>query len=178
MGDKITQALQSADLLRARFLKEALRRGSHALSKSGHEPAVGGEPAASNRNGELSEIHKASLEQLVECVPEAISVLDTSYHITRINGEFTRVFGFKPEEAVGQRIDSLIVPEDRRAETRWIGESLAKGHRLSLETKRKRKDGTLIDVSLSTKAVVVNNTQVAVYVLYRDITEQKKAEAL
>ena len=178
MGDKITQALQSADLLRARFLKEALRRGSHALSSSGHEPLVRGESTASNRDGELSEIHKASLEQLVECVPEAITVLDTSYHITRINGEFTRVFGFKPEEAVGRRIDSLIVPADRQAETRWIGESLAKGQRLSLETKRQRKDGTLIDVSLSTKAVVVNNTQVAVYVLYRDITEQKKAEAL
>src|SRR5207244_12078239 len=58
-------------------------------------------------------IQRAYLEELVECAPEAISILDDQYRIVRINGEFTRMFGFSPEEAIGRRIDSLIVPPDR-----------------------------------------------------------------
>src|SRR4029077_11566459 len=63
-------------------------------------------------------------------------------------------------------------------ETRWIGETLAQGHRVTLETKRKHKDGTLVDVFISAAPVVIAGKRVAAYVLYRDITEQKRAESL
>ncbi len=124
------------------------------------------------------ELQRAYLEQLVECAPEAISILDPEYRITRLNGEFTRIFGFGPAEALGQRIDSLIVPPDRSAETRWIGELLVKGQKVVLETKRQRKDGTLLDVFISTAPIMNDGKQVAMCVLYRDITEQKRTEAL
>src|SRR4029077_320954 len=75
-------------------------------------------------------------------------------------------------------IESLIVPPDRSSETRWITDLLVKGQKVVLETKRQRKDGTLLDVFISTAPIVIEGKQVAMCVLYRDISEQKRAETL
>ena len=179
MGEKITRHPKSADVRRANLLKEALRSGSPpVLRHSQPSPGPTQEPASRSWSKDSLEVQKAYLEQLVEGIPEAISIIESPYQITRINSEFTRVFGFTPEEAVGQRIDALIVPPERHAETRWIGETLQKGQKIRLETKRRRKDGTLVDVCISGAPVIVGGTQVGIYVLYRDISEQKRAEAL
>jgi PAS domain S-box-containing protein len=88
------------------------------------------------------------------------------------------MFGYSSDEALGQRIDTLIVPPDRNAETRWMAETVERGQKVCIETKRRRKDGTLLDVSISSSPVLIGNTQAAIYVLYRDISEQKRAEAV
>ena len=173
MGDKITRAMPSVDKVRARQLRDSLREGSPAALQS----LDSGSPEACHLDESL-ELQAAYLEQLVECAPEAISILDPEMHITRLNGEFTRIFGFDPDEALGQPLHSLIVPPDRGAETRWIQEQLSKGNKVMLETKRRRKDGSLVDVFISGAPVKVSGKHVGVCVLYRDISEQKRAEAL
>jgi len=178
MGDHITQPATSAELSRAKFLKEALQRRTQALSSPAANFLDTPEENIPGVATDSPELQKAYLEQLVECAPEAITILDPEYRITRVNGEFTRIFGFTPEEALGQRIDSLIVPPDRSAETRWIAELLVKGQKVVLETKRQRKDGKQLDVFISTAPIVIDGQQVAMCVLYRDNSEQKQAEAL
>jgi len=179
MGEKITRPAKSADLRRARLLKEALHRGSPPVLRHQQDLSIPEETTApTNGTADRLEVQRAYLEQLVEDAPEAISILEKGYRITRINAEFTRMFGFTAEEALGERIDSLIVPPDRNAESRWIRETLEKGQKVNLETKRRRKDGTLVDVSISGAPIQVGGTQASVYILYRDITEQKRAEAL
>jgi two-component system cell cycle sensor histidine kinase/response regulator CckA len=174
MGGKITRPADSADLARAKSLKQALRRGIPLLS---HTTRAG---AALENTPDftfgLPDVQKAYLEQLVECTPEAISVLNTQHGIMRINGEFTRLFGFCAEDALGRNITDLIVPADRKTETRLIEEMLARGERVGLETKRQCKDGTQVDVFMSGAPVVVNGVKVAFYALYRDISEQKRSE--
>ena len=123
-------------------------------------------------------IEKAYYEQIIENAPEAISIIDQGLNITRINAEFTRLFGFTEAEVVGKRLDLLIVPPDRYAETAWIAESMKTQHRLALETRRQRKDGSLVEVMLSASPVTVNGKRVGSYASYRDITEQKRAEEL
>jgi len=177
MGDSITRPATSAELSRAKFLREALQRRTPALS-SGVVTTTTLEPITPSFAPDSPEIQIAYLEQLVECAPEAISIVDTEYRITRLNGEFARIFGFGPEEALGQSIDSLIVPPDRNAETLWITELLVKGQKVVLETKRQRKDGALLDVLISAAPIVIDGKQVAMCILYRDISEQKRAEAL
>jgi PAS domain S-box-containing protein len=176
MGDKITRPTVSADHVRVRFLREALHNNAAALSAPGSGTAI--VSGSSHLDPESAELQGAYLEQLVECAPEAISILDTEMRITRLNGEFTRVFGFRPEEALGRTLEELIVPPDRSSETRWIQEELAKGKKVVLETKRQRKDGSLVDVLISSAPVVVTGEHVGVCALYRDISEQKRAEAL
>ena len=117
-------------------------------------------------------------EQVLENAPDAISIIDQDLNITRVNGEFTRLFGFTAAEAAGKRLDQLIVPLDRYAETAWIQETIRTQNKLSLETRRRRKDGILVEVLLSTSPVIVNGRKVGAYASYRDITEQKRAEDL
>ena len=178
MGDQITQPATLAELARAKFLREALQRRTLVVPGQAETITASTETITPSFAPDSPELQRAYLEQLVECAPEAISILDPDYRITRLNGEFTRIFGFGPAEALGQRIDSLIVPPDRSAETRWIGELLVKGQKVVLETKRQRKDGTLLDVFISTAPIMNEGRQVAMCVLYRDITEQKRTEAL
>ena len=139
-------------------------------------------PAPSPANGNAAEVplgvEKAYLEQIIENAPEAISIVDQELRILRINGEFTRVFGFTADEAAGKRLDLLIVPPDRYAETAWIGECIKTENKLSLETRRQRKDGSLVEVLLSTSPVMLDGKRVGAYASYRDITEQKRAEEL
>ena len=172
MGDKITQPANAAEHARARFLRQALHHGT---------PTMTGSSAVftpTSVTPETPELQKAYLEQLVECAPEAISILDNEQRITRLNNEFTHIFGFTPDEAMGRRLDSLLIPPDRTAETRWIQDTLAKGQKVMLETKRQRKDGSLVDVFISTAPVMVMGKQIGVCVCYRDISDQKRAEQL
>jgi two-component system, cell cycle sensor histidine kinase and response regulator CckA len=177
MGEKITRPAQSADLARAKLLKQALRQGSPPTLLAA-DTCFPSSAETVNWNQDDPEVQRAFLEHLLECASEAISILDTHDRITRINGEFTKMFGFAPEEVLGERIDALIVPPDRNAEVRWISESLENGQRITLDTKRRRKDGTLVDVCISSAAVMIGGIQVASYALYRDISDQKRAEAL
>src|ERR1700751_5071240 len=169
MGDEITQPAQSAEFLRAKVLQEARRRGS--------QPTLTAPQVTSRRlwtpawDEQDPVVQKAYLEQLVECAPEAISILDVKHRITRINSEFTQLFGFTAEEALGKRPSELIVPAERSAELDWIRESVLRGQKITLETRRQRKDGSLVDVSVSCAAVTVKGEHVGYYVLYRDIEE-------
>lgn len=178
MGEKITRRTGSSERERARFLRHALKNNAatfSVLTEGGIASAGPSQPAIPAASPELQ---SAYLEQLIECAPEAISILDTDMRIVRLNGEFTRIFGYSPEEALGQRLESLIVPPDRNTETRWIQDALIQGRKIEIETKRRHKDGSLVDVRISSAPVVMSGRHVGVCALYRDITEQKRTEAL
>src|SRR5215510_1744295 len=91
----------------------------------------------------------AYLDQLFELAPEAIVLRDVNNRVVRVNQEFTRVFGYTSEEAVGQLFMELITPEELRDEAKRYGYLLERGQRVEAETIRQRKDGTRFQVSLS-----------------------------
>src|SRR5271157_3924180 len=178
MGEKIAPAATSAELPRGGAPREALAHDAPPILTHISDPT----PATSPTNGNAAEVplavEKACLEQIIDNAPEAISIVDQEKRILRINGEFTRLFGYTAAEAAGQRIDQLIVPPDRYAETTWIAETIKTESKLSLETRRQRKDGSVVEVLLSTSPVMLNGKRVGAYASYRDITEQKRAEEL
>jgi PAS domain S-box-containing protein len=59
-----------------------------------------------------------------------------------------------------------------------VTESLAKGDRITLETKRQRKDGTLLGVSVSCAPLLLDGKVVGFYAGYHDISDRKRVEAL
>jgi two-component system cell cycle sensor histidine kinase/response regulator CckA len=174
MGEKIAPAITSAELQRANALRDALERGA--------EPSLTRVSDAISLSGEAGElpfaVEKAYYEQIIENAPEAISIVDNEVRILRVNAEFTRLFGFTADEAASKRLDLLIVPPDRYAETAWISEGIKTDRKIVLETRRQRKDSSLVEVLLSTSPVILNGTRVGTYASYRDITEQKRAEEL
>jgi len=176
MGDDVTQTSQPAGFVRAKYLKEALRRGAPPILSTPEDCLIH-EWAPSWDDGDPA-VQKAYLDQLVECAPEAITILDASHHVMRINSEFTRMFGFTMDEVLGKTLAELIVPTERIAESDWIEEAVENGQKVALETKRRRKDGTLADVSVSCAPVRVGAKQVGICALYRDIEEHKRAQVL
>jgi two-component system sensor histidine kinase UhpB len=119
----------------------------------------------------------AYFERLFETAPDAIAIGDLTGRILRINGEFTRLFGFTPQEAVGRCVDDLIVPADKMEEARQGTQSAGGGTRAALETVRQRKDGSLVAVALMYTPIPLGAGTQAVYSIYRDISERKRAEA-
>ena len=132
-------------------------------------PATASLAQGSYSQGTLT-VEQVYFEHIVENAPEAVSIVDDKNRILRINSEFTRLFGFSASDAVGLPIDQLVVPPDRYAETTWITETVKGGKKLALETRRQRKDGSLVEVLLSTSPVMLNGKRIGAYASYRDIT--------
>jgi PAS domain S-box-containing protein len=121
-------------------------------------------------------VERAFLSQLFAHAPEAIIVADNDGRLLRANSEFTRLFGYTIDEAIGRSIDELIAPDDRREEAEGFTKQVTAGNSVVSETVRQRKDGKPIDISVIGTPITVEGGQVAVYGIYRDITERKRAE--
>jgi len=117
------------------------------------------------------------LAAIVESSHDAIVSKTLNGVITSWNKGAERLFGYAAEEAVGQNI-TMIIPPERRDEERMIVEQLTRGDRVDhFETVRRRKDGSLIDVSLTISPMKdASGRVVGASKLARDITERKRAE--
>jgi PAS domain S-box-containing protein len=117
------------------------------------------------------------LAAIVESSHDAIVSKSLDGVITSWNKGAERLFGYSAEEAVGQNI-TLIIPPERRDEERTIIEQLTRGERIDhFETVRMRKDGSLLDVSLTISPMKdASGRVVGASKLARDITERKRAE--
>lgn len=121
-------------------------------------------------------VQKAFLEQLIESAPEAIAIVDPNMVVQRINREFTRLFGYAPEEALGKALDALIVPTGKEAEGLSLNQEAYQGKVASTDTIRKTKDGITVDVSVLVSPVTLQEDRHALFVVYRDIGERKRVE--
>jgi len=182
MFEEPTPAAVSADLPQVRALRDVLDSAAppvlKGISESAPATPSNGNAAQAPLTGVLLTLETSCFEQIIENAPEAISIVDHELRILRVNAEFTRLFGFTAAEVAGKRLDHLIVPADRFGETAWIAENIAKERKLTLETRRQRKDGALIEVLLSVATVTLKGKSSGAYASYRDITEQKRAEEL
>ncbi len=133
-------------------------------------------------NRDITEIKRAveaqsRLAAIVESSDDAIVSKNLDGTITSWNRAAEQVFGYAATEAIGRNI-TLIVPPDRLEEEADILARLQRGERVDhFETVRRRKDGTLFEVSVTISPVkdalgrIIGASKVA-----RDITERKRLE--
>ena len=121
------------------------------------------------------EDQRAHLSELFARVPEAVVMVDRDFRIASVNPEFTKIFGYTAEEAIGQGIKELIAPDDLQEEAEgFLYRMFQTGEAFAVETVRRRKNGTRVPVSLICVPVPSNGGGKAGYVIYRDITEAKR----
>jgi diguanylate cyclase (GGDEF)-like protein/PAS domain S-box-containing protein len=113
---------------------------------------------------------------LFESAPEAIAILDENDHIIRINGEFTELFGYTADEAVGRNINDLIVPKELVEEGTALTARVTAGENVRVESVRRHKNGNAISVALAATPFRVGSEPGKVYAMYHDISARKRAE--
>ena len=118
------------------------------------------------------------LAAIVESSEDAIVSKDLTGVIRTWNKGAERLFGYLAEEVIGKSV-TILIPPDREDEEPAILKRLQLGERIDhYETIRRRKDGTLFDVSLTVSPVrnkagkVIGASKIA-----RDITDRKHKEA-
>jgi PAS domain S-box-containing protein len=115
-------------------------------------------------------------ERLFTDNPEAAVYMDSSFHILDINPRFSELFGYSSGEVRGKHINDGIVPKDKMEEGEMLDrEALKKGY-VYHDTVRKRKNGSLVPVSISAAPITVEGKLVGIVGLYKDITERKQME--
>ncbi len=123
------------------------------------------------------EIEQAYLYQLFENAQLAVVRGSCGGVIQQVNPEFTRIFGFTAEEAIGRKVDDLIVPDDRLEEALATTRRVEGGGKASCETVRRHKDGSPIAVELLAFPIAIDGRQVGAYSMYLDLRERVLAEA-
>ena len=120
---------------------------------------------------------KAHLAAIVESSDDAIISKDLNSIITSWNRAAERLFGYTAQEAIGQPITMLMQPE-RFNEEPGILERIRRGESIEhYETVRRRKDGTLLQISLTVSPITdAKGRIVGASKIARDITERKQAE--
>ncbi|MBN2017886.1 MAG: PAS domain S-box protein [Candidatus Cloacimonetes bacterium] len=121
-------------------------------------------------------VERAYFEQLFENAPEAIVLIDNESRILRMNEEFTRTFGYTIEEAQNKKIDELLTRGEYGKEAKKVTGKIAKGETVALESVRWHKNGTPVDVSILGTPIIFGGGQLAVYGIYRDISDKKAAQ--
>jgi PAS domain S-box-containing protein len=118
------------------------------------------------------------LAAIVESSDDAIISKNVDGIIQTWNRGAERIFGYKAEEVVGKPV-TILIPPDRLDEEPGFLARIRRGERIDhYETVRRRKDGTLLDVSLTVSPVKDRHGQVTgASKIARDITERKKVEA-
>ncbi len=117
------------------------------------------------------------LAALVASSDDAIISKDLDSIIRSWNPGATRLFGYTAAEIIGRSV-TLLIPDSRRDEEAGIVDQIRRGRRIDhFETVRQRKDGSLVDVSLTVSPIkdadgrIVGASKIA-----RDITARKRAE--
>jgi PAS domain S-box-containing protein len=118
------------------------------------------------------------LASIVEFGNDAIISKDLDGIITSWNKGAERLFGYSAEEAIGRPV-TILIPSETEDEEYDILRNIRRGDRVKpYETVRRRKDGSLIDISLTVSPVrddegkIIGASRIA-----RDITERKRSEA-
>ena len=121
----------------------------------------------------------ARLAAIASSSPDAMMSCDSRGILTSWNAGAERLFGYTPDEAIGQKISLLFPPETNAPggdPHSLLGRIMA-GERIDLETVRRTRDGALIDVHyVGTQLKASAGEVLGALVVMRDISARREAQ--
>jgi PAS domain S-box-containing protein len=158
------------------------RRAAEAVLQRSQEEL---EHAVAERTAELARAHATVRESeeryraLAEADPDGIVVLDDESGIVSVNPAMERIFGYTPEEVIGQPLTTLMPERLRGAHKAGIARYLATGRRHmqweGVQVPGLRKDGTEVPLEINFGEYTVEGRHCFAGFI-RDFTERKRAE--
>lgn len=118
---------------------------------------------------------RAHMEQVVTGTRDAVLSKDLQGIITTWNPAAERLYGYTAEEAVGRHV-SFLIPDELKSDVQKILGSVRRGEAIdTYETRRVRKDGSMIDVALTISPIgSPGHGLYGASVVARDITEERR----
>lgn len=122
----------------------------------------------------LRELNR-TLDNIIQASPLAIATVDLNKCVNTWNSEAERIFGWTANEVIGKPYP--LVPDSMKDHFEDYFQKLFNHPYIEHETKRKRKDGTLIDVRVNTAPIFDSDGKInGLVALLADISGQKEAE--
>lgn len=151
---------------------------SAALTEFNGKPAILASAlditAARRAERELKE-HAMYMDALILNVPLGVVIKDENQRVRFCNPAFEHMFQYSQAEIQGKNLDDLIAPHDWR-EARQLSDAVQDGGVVHTTARRRRKDGTLIDVELYGVKVFSGKSFLGAFAIYQDITERRRSE--
>jgi PAS domain S-box-containing protein len=127
------------------------------------------------RSEEALRASEERLRMLIASSPIATVVIDLEANVRLWNAAAATLFGWTEDEVLGQR--APVVPEGKLSESIFCHASALRGEVFVIETQRKRRDGSLVEVSLTAAPLRDREGAVTqILILFDDIGERKRAE--
>lgn len=123
---------------------------------------------------EHKRLEHAYFNTLFNSSGDAIVLLGTNDLVMDVNARFEELFGFDRKTVLGKRIEGFIVPGHLSHEVTQHWDAIRRQGYVYREAPRLRKDGTLIEVSISGYPIMAHSKMIGVYMIYRDTTEKNK----
>ena len=117
-------------------------------------------------------------EELVHNNPVSIVLLDTEHRIVSCNPAFEALYGYREAEVIGEVLDHLVTTPESRHEAVALTVQASENRMVQQFGKRRRKDGSLVDVEVLAVPVVIDGEDVGMMGLYHDISELLSARQL
>ncbi|MBT3320717.1 MAG: PAS domain S-box protein, partial [Anaerolineae bacterium] len=148
-------------------LEEKVIERTSALEKSNQALEV--ENLERKRAEKESSRQRKYFQALIENSPTAVVLLDNDQNITHCNPAFEDLYGYNCAEIAGKDIDKLIATEETRKEASTLTKQVME-ERVHKISKRKRKDGSLVDVELFGVPVFLGEERAGALAIYHDIS--------
>jgi two-component system, sensor histidine kinase and response regulator len=116
------------------------------------------------------------LNSLIDNTPIGIVAIANDHSVQMCNQAFERLFQYSQEEMIGTHLSALLSAPEVKTEVESNQARLSQGKTTHLTTRRKRKDGSLVDVEAYSVPLLIDGDVKGAVVLYQDITQRRQAE--
>jgi two-component system cell cycle sensor histidine kinase/response regulator CckA len=120
--------------------------------------------------------HHLDFQLLFFSHPEAMVVVDVNHRVQMCNPAFEQLFQHRQADILGVELDALLTCDEFHGEALRFSERAATGEVVRANTRRRRRDGSFVEVQVTCVPLQQDGKIVGCYGIYQDITERCAAE--